>query len=71
MNGNDEASTFVALEVARVRLEPHLLSPFPATDTNDAVQIQIAGLSGRDDAEQKAKEVQEAIGEDSTNCLRR
>jgi stage II sporulation protein D len=65
LNGNDEASTFVALDVARVRLEPHLLSPIPATDNNDAFQIQIAGLSGRDDAEQKAKEVQEAIGENA------
>ncbi|HEV2826088.1 MAG TPA: SpoIID/LytB domain-containing protein [Pyrinomonadaceae bacterium] len=65
LNGNDEASTFVPLDVARVRLEPHLLSPIPTTETDDAVQIQIAGLSGRDDAEQKAKEVQEATGENS------
>jgi stage II sporulation protein D len=69
LNGNDEASAFVPLEVTRVRLEPHLLSPLPAIDNADSVQIQIAGLSARDEAEQKSKEVREAIGEDSQIVL--
>ena len=65
MNGNEEASAFVPLDVARVRLEARLLSPLPAIENIDAVQIQIAGVSGRVDAEQKSKEVREAIGEES------
>jgi stage II sporulation protein D len=65
MNASEESSTLVALDVARVRLEPRLLSPLPVTDDADAFRIQIAGLSSRTDAEQKSKEVQEAIAEDS------
>jgi len=65
LNGNEEATSFVPLDVARVRLEPHLLSPLPPVENVDAVQIQIAGLSAKDDAQQKAKEVRDAIGEDS------
>lgn len=65
MNASDERPILVAMEVTRVRLEPRLLSPLPATDSTDAFRVQIAGLSARDEAEQKSKEVQEASGEDS------
>jgi stage II sporulation protein D len=65
LNGNEEATSFVPLDVARVRLEPHLLSPLPPLENADAVQIQIAGLAAKDEAQQKAKEVRDAIGEDS------
>jgi stage II sporulation protein D len=65
LNASDETATLIALDVARVRLEPHLLSPLPPIDSADTFRIQIAGLSSRDDAEQKSKEVQEAIGEES------
>jgi stage II sporulation protein D len=65
MNASDEGSTLVAMDVARVRLEPRLLSPLPPSDSTDAFRIQIAGLSTREDAEEKAKDVKEASGEDS------
>ena len=65
LNASDEGPTLVAMDVTRVRLEPRLLSPLPANDNADAFRIQLAGLSARDDAEQKSKEVQEASGEDS------
>ncbi|HEY6231945.1 MAG TPA: SpoIID/LytB domain-containing protein [Pyrinomonadaceae bacterium] len=65
LNGNEEATSFVPLEVARVRLEPHLLSPLPPIESADNVQIQIAGMSAKEDAQQKAKDVRDAIGEDS------
>jgi stage II sporulation protein D len=65
MNATDVATTFVALEVTRVRLEPHLLSPLPPSAVADTYQIQIAGLSSRADAEQKSREVREASSEDS------
>ena len=65
MNASDEGPTLVAMDVARVRLEPRLLAPLPATDNADAFRVQIAGLPAREDAEQKSKEVQEASGEDS------
>ena len=65
MNATDLATTLVALDVSRVRLEPRLLSPLPVSDDPDIYRIQIAGLPSRVDAEQKSREVREATGEDS------
>lgn len=65
MNATDLATTLVALNVTRVRLEPRLLSPLPAIDNAGAYRVQIAGLPERADAEQKSREVREATGEDS------
>jgi stage II sporulation protein D len=60
----DSASTLVALDVARVRLEPRLLSPAPVIDPDTAYRLQIAGITLRADAETKSREVREAIGEE-------
>ena len=65
MNASDEGSKLIPLDVARVRLEPRLLSPLPVTDNAGLFRIQLAGLPAREDAEQKSKVVREAIGEDS------
>lgn len=66
LNASDDDTKLVALDVTRVRLEPRLLSPLPAAaGDDDEFRLRIAGSSSRDDAEQKAKEVREAIGEDS------
>src|SRR6266498_1725589 len=65
MNATDVATTLVALDVARVRLEPRLLSPLPPSDVADAYQIQIAALPSLAEAEQKSREVREVTGEDS------
>lgn len=64
MNATDLANTFVALDVARVRVEPRLLSPI-APDPDSNYTLQIAGLRSRVEAEQKAKEIREATGETS------
>jgi stage II sporulation protein D len=60
----DSASTLVALDVARVRLEPRLLSPAPVIDPDTAYRLQIAGTTLRADAETKSRDVREAIGEE-------
>ena len=65
MNASDQTTTLLALNVARVRVEPRLLSPLPPIDNADTYRIQIAGLPSRVDAEQKSREVREASGEDS------
>ena len=65
MNATDLANTLVALSVPRVRLEPRLLSPLPTTSIEPLFRLQVAGLASRTEAEQRAKEVKEAIGEDS------
>jgi peptidoglycan hydrolase-like amidase len=66
MNATDLATTLVALSVARVRLEPRLLSPVPLPSTGEpAHRLQITGLASRLEAEERSKEVREATGEDS------
>ncbi len=65
MNASDEATTLVALDVPRVRVEPRLLSPPPTLNSEAMYQLQIAGLLSRGGAEQKARDVREATGEDS------
>ncbi len=60
----DSASTLVALEVSRVRLEPRLLSPAPMLDPATGYRLQIAGTAERADTETRSREVREAIGEE-------
>jgi stage II sporulation protein D len=65
MNATGVATTLVALDVPRVRLEPRLLSPSPFIDSDAIYRLEIAGLASKLEAEQKSKELREAIGEDS------
>src|SRR4029434_8162858 len=65
LKASDDGPAPVPLDVARVRLEPRLLSPPSVTNYADDFRIQIAGLSARDEAEQKSKEVQEELKEES------
>ncbi len=55
----------LALDVARVRLEPRLLSPLPPITSENSFRLQVAGAASREEAEQKAREVKEVIGEES------
>jgi stage II sporulation protein D len=68
MNATNVVNTMVALDVARVRLEPRLLSPLPTT-TEEAFRLSLAALTTRADAEQKAREVKAATNEDSQVTL--
>jgi len=68
MNATDVVNTMVALDVARVRVEPRLLSPLPTT-TEEAFRLSLAALTSRADAEQKAREVKAATNEDSQVTL--
>lgn len=65
MNATDVATTLVAMDVARVRLEPRLLAPPLAVDTTDTYRIQVVGLPSRSDAEEKARVVRDVTGEDT------
>ncbi|MGI8917273.1 MAG: SpoIID/LytB domain-containing protein [Pyrinomonadaceae bacterium] len=55
----------LALDVARVRLEPRLLSPLPPITSENSFRLQVAGAASREEAEQKAREVKEVTGEES------
>ena len=59
----DTTTNLVALDVTRVRLEARLLAPLPVVNLDSGFQLQIAGASQRADAELKARDVTEAIGE--------
>lgn len=61
----DDGATLVALDVARVRLEPRLLSPLPPISSENSFRLQVAGAASRAEAEQKEKEIKELSGEDS------
>lgn len=61
----DDGATLVALDVARVRLEPRLLSPLPPVSSENSFRLQVAGAASRAEAEQKEKEIKELSGEDS------
>jgi stage II sporulation protein D len=65
LQATSDGSTLLALDVARVRLEPRLLSPLPPITSENSFRLQVAGAASREEAEQKAREVKEIIGEES------
>jgi len=65
MNATGVGTTFVALEVARVRVEPRLLSPLPVAPDQDLYRIKIEGAVSRAEAEQRSREIRDTIDEDS------
>ena len=65
LHASDDGATMIALDVARVRLEPRLLSPLPPISIENAFRLQVAGAASRIEAEQKSREIKEVIGEES------
>ena len=65
LQATGDGSTLLALDVTRVRLEPRLLSPLPPITSENSFRLQVAGAASREEAEQKAREVKEVIGEES------
>src|SRR6266850_3276786 len=69
MNATDVA-TLEAMDVARVRVEPRLLSPLrsvtssPLASSEPSFRLQIVGLADRSEAEERSRDVREVIGED-------
>src|SRR5437660_2822550 len=68
MNATDEA-TLMAMNVARVRVEPRLLSPLPSVTSSPLAssealfRLQVVGLASRAEAEERSRDVREVIGE--------
>ena len=65
MQTTEDGATLVALDVARVRLEPRLLSPLPPVSAENAFRLRVAGAASRSEAEDRAREIKEAVGEES------
>jgi stage II sporulation protein D len=65
MQTTEDGATLVALDVARVRLEPRLLSPLPPISAENAFRLRVAGAASRSEAEDRAREIKEAFDEES------
>lgn len=65
MSATDIATTLIPLDVARVRLEAHLLSPLNATNETESFRLKLAGLSSRAEADNKAKAIRETTSDES------
>src|SRR4029453_2452970 len=65
MNASGNASTLLALDTSRVRVEPHLLSPLRQTSPEDGFSVTVAGAASRAEAEETAKEIKKIANEDS------
>jgi stage II sporulation protein D len=65
MSAVDVAATLIPLDVARVRVEPHLLSPLPATANGEPFRLKIAGLESRAEADEKSKAIRDTTAEES------
>ncbi|MGA9994260.1 MAG: SpoIID/LytB domain-containing protein [Pyrinomonadaceae bacterium] len=63
LNASDTHSAPTPLNVARVRIEAHLLSPVPLPAEPDACFVQLAGFPTRVDAEKTLQEVRALTGE--------
>lgn len=69
INASDSGRNLIPLDVDRVRLEPRLLSPLLPVSVENSYRLAISGAASRGEAEQKSREVREAIGEESQIAL--
>jgi stage II sporulation protein D len=65
MNATGGSTTLLALDTSRVRVEPHLLSPQLPANKEDTYRVMVGGASSREEAEENAKEIKRASGEES------
>src|SRR5258705_1651288 len=65
MNATGGSTTLLALDTSRVRVEPHLLSPQLSANNEDTYRVMVGGAATREEAEENAKEIKRASGEES------
>lgn len=65
MNASGGGTTMVALDTARVRVDPRLLSPVPAATDDGGFRVLVGGAATREEAEENEKEIQKITGEDA------
>jgi peptidoglycan hydrolase-like amidase len=65
MSATDVGTTLIPLDVARVRVEPRLLSPLPVTINDETFRLRIAGLESRAEADEKSNAIRDATAEES------
>jgi len=65
ISATDFAQTFVPLEVTRVRVDSHLLSPLPQPAETETCRLKIDGLASRAAADELAKQIHLAVADES------
>jgi len=65
MNASGSGTSLVALDTARVRIDPRLLSPLPAATADGGFRVLVGGAASREEAEENEKDIQKITGEDA------
>ncbi len=65
MNASGGGTSLVALDTARVRVDPRLLSPLPAATADGGFRVLVGGAASREEAEENEKDIQKITGEDA------
>ena len=65
LNATESNASPTPLNVARVRIEPRLLAPQPATPESATFRVEITGAATRVDAERASSEIRELTGQES------
>ena len=65
MNASGGGTSLLALDTARVRVDPRLLSPLPAAAEDGGFRVLVGGAATREEAEENEKEIQKITGEDA------
>ena len=65
MNASGGGSTLLALDTSRVRVDPRLLSPLPASSEEGGFRVTVGGAASREEAEENEKEIQKITERDA------
>jgi stage II sporulation protein D len=69
LNASGGSSTLLALDTARVRVDPRLLSPLPTTNDEAAFKVIVSGAATRDEAEDLEDVIEKLTSEDGHSAL--
>jgi len=65
MNASGNSKTLLALDTARVRVDPHLLSPVSTANDDAEYRVIVGGAATREEIEESEKEIQKLTNEDA------
>lgn len=69
LNASGGSSTLLALDTSRVRVDPRLLSPLPATNDEAAFKVIVSGATTHDEAEDLEDVIEKLTSEDGHSAL--
>ena len=65
MNASGGGTTLLGLDTSRVRVDPRLLSPLPATSEEAGFRVTVGGATTREEAEENEKDIQKITERDA------